>query len=146
MLDNIFGGLASSNNKTDLKGIGTNVTKIGDMGSSLARIKERMVLPESVSAQQVLDEAKHTGEIEAQLELARDIVTSRKQQMEQLLRLHELNVQHTQNVMQVDERLRGIEAGHGKVVSKYQLGAAETQVNLNAYETVYTVQATEIFS
>lgn len=146
MLDNIFGGLASSNNKTDLKGIGTNVTKIGDMGSSLARIKERMVLPESVSAQQVLDEAKHTGEIEAQLELARDIVTSRSQQMDQLLRLHELNVQHTQKVMQVDERLRGIEASHGKVVSKYQLGAAETQVNLNAYETVYTVQATEIFS
>jgi CRISPR/Cas system-associated endonuclease Cas1 len=146
MLDNVFKGLAPSSNKTDLKGIGTNVTKIGDMGSSLARIKERMILPESVSAQQVLNEAKHTGEIEAQLELARDIVTSRKQQMEQLLRLHELNVQHTQNVMQVDERLRGIEAGHGKVVSRYQLGAAETQIRLTAYEDVYTTQAAEIFS
>jgi CRISPR/Cas system-associated endonuclease Cas1 len=116
------------------------------MGSSLARIKERMILPESVSAQQVLNEAKHTGEIEAQLQLARDIVTSRSQQMDQLLKLHELNVQHTQKVMQVDERLRGIQASHGKVVSRHQLGAAETQVNLNAYETVYTVQATEIFS
>lgn len=146
MLDNVFKGLAPSGNKTDLKGIGTNVTKIGDMGSSLARIKERMILPESVSAQQVLDEAKHTGEIEAQLQLAKEIVTSRSQQMDQLLRLHELNVQHTQKVMQVDERLRGIEASHGKVVSRHQLGAAETQVNLNAYETVYTVQATEIFS
>jgi CRISPR/Cas system-associated endonuclease Cas1 len=146
MLNNIFGGLAPSGNKTDLKGIGTNATKIGDMGSSLARIKERMILPESVSAQQVLDEAKHTGEIEAQLELAKEIVTSRKQQMEQLLRLHELNVQHTQNVMQVDERLRGIEAGHGKVVSRYQLGAAETQIRLTAYEDVYTTQAAEIFS
>ena len=146
MLDNVFKGLAPSGNRTDLKGIGTNVTKIGDMGSSLARIKERMILPESVSAQQVLDEAKHTGEIEAQLQLAKEIVTSRSEQMDQLLKLHELNVQHTQKVMQVDERLRRIEASHGKVVSRHQLGAAETQVNLNAYETVYTVQATEIFS
>ena len=146
MLDNVFKGLAPSGNRTDLKGIGTNVTKIGDMGSSLARIKERMILPESVSAQQVLNEAKHTGEIEAQLQLAKEIVTSRSQQMDQLLRLHELNVQHTQKVMQVDERLRGIEASHGKVVSRHQLGAAETQIRLTAYEDVYTTQAAEIFS
>jgi hypothetical protein len=66
--------------------------------------------------------------------------------MDQLVRLHELNVQHTQKVMQVDERLRGISASHGKVVSRYQLGAAETQVNLDGFQTVYEVQAKEIFS
>jgi CRISPR/Cas system-associated endonuclease Cas1 len=116
------------------------------MGASLNRIKATMKLPAGVSAQQVLQEAKNTGEIEAQLELAKDIVASRSQQMDQLLRLHELNVQHTQKVMQVDERLRGISASHGKVVSRYQLGAAETQVNLDGFQTVYEVQAKEIFS
>lgn len=145
MFDNIFAGLATQE-KTQLTGIGTDVTAIGDMGASLNRIKATMKLPAGVSAQQVLQEAKNTGEIEAQLELAKDIVASRSQQMDQLLRLHELNVQHTQKVMQVDERLRSISAGHGKVVSRYQLGAAETQVNLDGFQTVYEVQAKEIFS
>lgn len=145
MFDNIFAGLATQE-KTQLTGIGTDVTAIGDMGASLNRIKATMKLPAGVSAQQVLQEAKNTGEIEAQLELAKDIVASRSQQMDQLLRLHELNVQHTQKVMQVDERLRSISASHGKVVSRYQLGAAETQVNLDGFQTVYEVQAKEIFS
>ncbi len=145
MFDNIFAGLATQE-KTQLTGLGTDVTVIGDMGASLNRIKATMKLPSGVSAQQVLQEAKNTGEIEAQLELAKDIVASRSQQMDQLLRLHELNVQHTQKVMQVDERLRGISASHGKVVSRYQLGAAETQVNLDGFQTVYEVQAKEIFS
>lgn len=145
MFDNIFAGLATQE-KTQLTGLGTDITKIGDMGASLNRIKATMKLPAGVSAQQVLQEAKNTGEIEAQLELAKDIVASRSQQMDQLLRLHELNVQHTQKVMQVDERLRGISASHGKVVSRYQLGAAETQVNLDGFQTVYEVQAKEIFS
>jgi CRISPR/Cas system-associated endonuclease Cas1 len=145
MFDNIFAGLATQE-KTQLTGLGTDVTVIGDMGASLNRIKATMKLPAGVSAQQVLQESKNTGEIEAQLELAKDIVASRSQQMDQLLRLHELNVQHTQKVMQVDERLRGISASHGKVVSRYQLGAAETQVNLDGFQTVYEVQAKEIFS
>jgi CRISPR/Cas system-associated endonuclease Cas1 len=145
MFDNIFAGLATQE-KTQLTGMGTDVTKIGDMGASLARIKETMKLPAGVSAQQVLQEAKNTGEIEAQLTLAKDIATSRSQQMDQLVRLHEINVQHTQKVMQVDERLRSIQANHGKAVSRYQLGAAETQVNLDGFQTVYEVQAKEIFS
>jgi CRISPR/Cas system-associated endonuclease Cas1 len=116
------------------------------MGASLTRIKETMKLPARVSAQQVLQEAKSTGEIEAQLALAKDIATSRSQQMDQLVRLHEINVQHTQKVMQVDERLRAIEANHGKAVSRYQLGAAETQVNLDGFQTIYDAQAKEIFS
>jgi CRISPR/Cas system-associated endonuclease Cas1 len=126
--------------------MGADVTKIGDMGASLTRIKETMKLPAGVSAQQVLQEAKNSGEIEAQLALAKDITTSRSQQMDQLVRLHEINVQHTQKVMQVDERLRSIQADHGKAVSRYQLGAAETQVNLHGFQTVYEVQAKEIFS
>ena len=145
MFDNIFAGLATQE-KTQLTGLGTDITKIGDMGASLNRIKQTMKLPSGVSAQQVLQEAKNTGEIEAQLELAKDIVASKSQQMDQLLRLHELNIQHTQKVMQVDERLRVISANHGKAVSRYQLGAAETQVNLDGFQTVYEVQAKEIFS
>ncbi len=145
MFDNIFAGLATQE-KTQLTGMGTDVTKIGDMGASLTRIKETMKLPAGVSAQQVLQEAKNTGEIEAQLVLAKDIATSRSEQMDQLVRLHEINVQHTQKVMQVDERLRSIQANHGKAVSRYQLGAAETQVNLDGFQTVYDVQAKEIFS
>ena len=145
MFDNIFAGLATQE-KTQLTGMGADVTKIGDMGASLTRIKETMKLPTGVSAQQVLQEAKNTGEIEAQLALAKDIVTSRSQQMDQLVRLHEINVGHTQKVMQVDERLRSIQANHGKAVSRYQLGAAETQVNLDGFQTVYDVQAKEIFS
>lgn len=145
MLDNIFQGLVPTD-KTQLTGInGGDITKIGDMGGSLQRIKERMKLPKSVSAQQVLEEAKHTGEIEAQLALAQEIVNSRGQELDQLVRLHEINVKHTQKVMQVDERLRTIQAGHSKAVARYQLGAAETQVNLGAFETVYDVQAREIF-
>lgn len=145
MFDNIFAGLATQE-KTQLTGMGTDVTKIGDMGASLTRIKETMKLPTGVSAQQLLQEAKNTGEIEAQLALAKDIAISRSQQMDQLVRLHEINVQHTQKVMQVDERLRSIQANHGKAVSRYQLGAAETQVNLDGFQTVYDVQAKEIFS
>lgn len=145
MFDNIFAGLATQE-KTQLTGMGADVTKIGDMGASLTRIKETMKLPAGVSAQQVLQEAKNTGEIEAQLALAKDIAASRSQQMDQLVRLHEINVQHTQKVMQVDERLRSIQANHGKAVSRYQLGAAETQVNLDGFQTVYDVQAKEIFS
>lgn len=145
MFDNIFAGLATQE-KTQLTGMGADVTKIGDMGASLTRIKETMKLPAGVSAQQVLQEAKNTGEIEAQLALAKDIASSRSQQMDQLVRLHEINVQHTQKVMQVDERLRSIQANHGKAVSRYQLGAAETQVNLDGFQTVYDVQAKEIFS
>ncbi|MEY2910784.1 MAG: hypothetical protein RLZZ184_93 [Cyanobacteriota bacterium] len=145
MFDNIFAGLATQE-KTQLTGLGTDITKIGDMGASLTRIKETMKLPARVSAQQVLQEAKSTGEIEAQLALAKDIATSRSQQMDQLVRLHEINVQHTQKVMQVDERLRAIEANHGKAVSRYQLGAAETQVNLDGFQTIYDAQAKEIFS
>lgn len=144
MFDNVFAGLTPAG-KSQLVGIGSDVTKIGDMGSSLAKIKDTMKLPAGVSAQQILQEAKNTGEIEAQLALAKEIVTSRGQQLDQLVRLHELNVQHTQKVMQVDERLKNIEAAHGKVVSRYQLGTAETQVNLNAYQTIYEVQAKEVF-
>ena len=144
MLNNVFAGLTPGS-KTQLIGIGSDVTKIGDMGSSLSKIKQTMKLPAGVSAEQVLQEAKNTGEIEAQLALAKEIVTSRGQQLDQLVRLHEINVGHTQKVMQVDERLRTIEAAHGKAVSKYYLGAAETQVNLNAYQTVYEVEAKEVF-
>ena len=145
MFDNILQGLVPTG-KTQLTGInGGDITKIGDMGGSLQRIKERMKLPKSVSAQQVLEEAKHTGEIEAQLALAQEIVNSRGQELDQLVRLHEINAKHTQKVMQVDERLRAIQAGHSKTVARYQLGAAETQVNLGAFETVYDVQAEKIF-
>lgn len=145
MLDNILQGLVPTG-KTQLTGInGGDITKIGDMGDSLQRIKQRMKLPKSVSAQQVLEEAEHTGKIEAQLALAQEIVNSRGRELDQLVRLHEINVKHTQKLMQVDERLRTIQAEHGKTVARYQLGAAETQVNLGAFETVYDVQAEKIF-
>lgn len=144
MMDNLFGGLVGSN-KTQLAGIGADPTKIGDMGRSLTRIKAKMVLPTEISAQQVLKQAEEMGRMDAEVELAKDITDYQSKQLDKLLELHKINVGFTQKTMQVDQALRTIEAGHGKVVSKYHLGAAETQVNLDGYQQIYTVQATEIF-
>jgi hypothetical protein len=143
-LEDLFGGVASEG-QTKLSGIGSNPTKIGDMGSSLSRIKEKMVLPSKISGAQVIKSAKELANMEGEVELAKDIADYQSKQMDKLLQLHEVNVAHTNKVMQVDQRLRTIEAQHGRNVSRYALNAAETQASLDGYQEAYKMSA-EIFS
>lgn len=143
-IENLFGGIVN-NERSQLAGIGSDPTKIGDMGKSLSRIKEKMVLPSEISANQVIKSAKELSNMEGEVEIAKDIAEYQSKQLDKLLQLHEINVAHTNKVMQVDQRLRTIEAQHGRGVARYRLGAAETQASLDGYQEAYKMSA-EIFS
>lgn len=144
-IESLFGGLVHDG-QSKLNGIGSNqVTKIGNMGNSLSRIKEKMVLPTEISASQVIKSEKDLGHMEGEVELAKDIADKHGKQLDKLLELHKINVGYTQKVMHVDQQLRSIEAGHGRAVSRYMLGAAETQAGLDGFQQAYQMSA-EIFS
>lgn len=142
-IENLFGGFVIDRQEK-INGIGSNPTKIGDMGNSLSRIRQKMVLPETISAQQVVDSSKELAQIEGEVELAKDIADYQGKQLDELVQLHEVNVGHAQKVMAVDQKLRQIEAQHGRSVSRYMLGAAETQASLDGYQQAYQMSA-EIF-
>ncbi|WP_375511790.1 hypothetical protein [uncultured Nostoc sp.] len=142
-IENLFGGLVNDG-KSKLSGIGSNPTKIGNMGSPLSRIKEKMILPSEISAQQVINSEKDLAYMEGEVELAKDIADKQGKQLDKLLELHKVNVGFTQKVMNVDQQLRTVEAQHGRNVSRYMLGAAETQASLDGYQEAYKMSA-EIF-
>ena len=144
-IENLFGGLVDDGHNK-INGIGSNqVTKIGNMGNSLSRIKQKMVLPTEISANQVIKSEKELGHMEGEVELAKNIADKQGKQLDRLLELHKINAAHTQKVMHVDQQLRSIEGQHGKAVSRYMLSAAETQANLDGYQEAYRMSA-EIFS
>jgi len=144
-IENLFGGLVHDGHNK-INGIGSNqVTKVGNMGNSLSRIKSKMVLPTEISASQVIKSEKDLGHMEGEVELAKDIADKESKQLDKLLELHKINVGYTQKVMHVDQQLRSIEGQHGRAVSRYMLGAAETQASLDGFQEAYQMSA-EIFS
>ncbi|MFM6669095.1 MAG: hypothetical protein ACKPJO_03015 [Dolichospermum sp.] len=144
MLQNLFGGLAPID-KTELTGVGFDPRRVGLMGNHIARIKSKSQLPTEISSNQLLKSAKEAGEVEAELELAKDIMTHEQATVSKLEQLDDVNLNHSKFMMRVDLGRRKAQAMHGREVSKYGLNAAETQVNLNGYQQIYDVQAREIF-
>ncbi|MFM5935948.1 MAG: hypothetical protein ACKOQ2_09565 [Dolichospermum sp.] len=142
-MDNLFGGLVA-NKSGKLQGSGQNPTTIGNMGNSRARITARMVLPTEISAQQIINQEREMGEVNAELELAKTLVSNQEKLLGKAVDLHSLNTQWASATMKADQRLREIEADHQQQVSRYALGAATTQAYTDGYTEAYQMSA-EIF-
>jgi len=140
----IFGGLAPTD-KIKLSGFSGEPGKVGNMGDPLNRIKAKSLLPTEVSANQVLKSAKEVGEMEAEVELAKDIAKYQQENVSKLEQLHDINLSHSKFMMQADLRRRKAQSVHGKDISRYTLNAVENHADLTGFQTVYDVQATEIF-
>lgn len=143
-MENLFGGLIASKS-SKLAGSGQNPTAIGNMGNSMARIKQKMALPTEISAQQVINLEKELGQVDAELELGKMMVQRQEQLLNKAVDLHDINTQWANVTMKADQRLRTIEGKHKQQVSQYVLGAATTQAYIDGYTEAYQVTATEIF-
>ena len=142
-MDNFFGGLVA-NKSGKLAGSGQNPTTIGNMGNPMARIKAKMQLPTEISAQQVLNLEKEMGQVDAELELADQIISKQKALLGKAVDLHGKNTKWAAVTMEADQKLREIESNHNQTVSKYMLGAATTQAYNDGYTEAYQMSA-EIF-
>lgn len=142
-MDNFFGGLVA-NKSGKLAGSGQNPTTIGNMGNSMARVKAKMQLPTEISAQQVLNLEKEMGQVDAELELADQIISKQKALLNKAVDLHGKNTKWAATTMEADQKLREIESNHHQTVSKYMLGAATTQAYNDGYTEAYQMSA-EIF-
>lgn len=143
-MDNFFGGLVA-NKSGKLAGSGQNPTTIGNMGNSMARVKAKMQLPAEISAQQVLNLEREMGQVDAELELADDIISAQEKLLSKAVDLHAKNTKWAAVTMKADQKLREIEAGHNQTVSRYMLGAATTQAYTDGFTEAYQMGA-EIFS
>jgi hypothetical protein len=143
-MENFFGGLVADKSGK-LAGSGQNPTAIGNMGNSMARVKAKMKLPTEISAQQVVNLEREMGQVDAELELGKMIVSSQEKLLNKAVDLHNINTQWAAVTMKADQKLREIESGHNQTVSKYMLGAATTQAYDDGYTEAYRVSA-EIFS
>lgn len=144
MLENLFGGLAPTD-RTRLSGIGADPTNVGIMGNPITRIQAKNQLPIEISPNQLLKSAKESGAMDAELEIAQDIVKYEQSTVNKLAQLDDLNLNHSKFMMKTDIARRAAQANHAKEVSRYGLNAAENQVNLDGFQQIYDVQATEIF-
>nr|MDZ8061270.1 hypothetical protein [Nostoc sp. EkiNYC01] len=143
-IENLFGGIVASNDNK-LSGSGQNPTAIGNMGNSAARIKERMVLPTEISANKIIQLEKELGQMDGELELGKAIVSKQKSLLNKAVDLHNINTEWASVTMEADQRLREIESKHKQTISRYMLGAAETQAYVDGYTEAYKMSA-EIFS
>jgi hypothetical protein len=144
MLENLFGGIAPTD-KSRLSGIGADPTKVGIMGDAMTRIQAKNQLPTEISPNQLLKSARESGAMDGELEIAQEIVKYEQGIVGKLAQLDELNLNHSKFMMKTDIARRVAQANHAKEVSRYGLNAAETQVNLDGFQQIYDVQATEIF-
>jgi hypothetical protein len=144
MLENLFGGIAPTD-KSRLSGIGADPTKVGIMGDAMTRIQAKNQLPTEISPNQLLKSARESGAMDGELEIAQEIVKYEQGIVGKLAQLDELNLNHSKFMMKTDIGRRVAQANHAKEVSRYGLNAAETQVNLDGFQQIYDVQATEIF-
>ena len=142
-MDNFFRGLVASKSGK-LAGSGQNPTTIGNMGNSMARVKSKMQLPTEISAQQVLNLEREMGQVDAELELADQIISKQKTLLGKAVDLHSKNTKWAAVTMEADQKLREIESNHNQTVSKYMLGAATTQAYNDGYTEAYQISA-EIF-
>ncbi len=143
-MENFFGGLVA-NKSGKLAGSGQNPTTIGNMGNSKARITAKMQLPAEISAQQVINLEREMGQVDAELELADQIISTQKKLLGKAVDLHSKNTKWAAATMEADQKLREIESSHNQTVSKYMLGAATTQAYNDGYTEAYQMGA-EIFS
>ena len=144
MLENLFGGIAPTD-KSRLSGIGADPTKVGIMGDAMTRIQAKNQLLTEISPNQLLKSARESGAMDGELEIAQEIVKYEQGIVGKLAQLDELNLNHSKFMMKTDIARRVAQANHAKEVSRYGLNAAETQVNLDGFQQIYDVQATEIF-
>lgn len=142
-MENFFGGLVA-NKSGKLTGSGQNPTTIGNMGNSMARVKTKMQLPTEISAEQVLNLEKEMGQVDAELELADQIISKQKALLGKAVDLHGKNTKWAAVTMETEQKLREIESNHSRTVSKYMLGAATTQAYNDGYTEAYQMSA-EIF-
>jgi len=70
-----------------IQGTGGDPTKVGIMGNAKTRIKAKMVLPTEISAAQSIKQSKELGQLDAEVELAKDISAKQGQQLDKLLEL-----------------------------------------------------------
>ena len=144
MLENLLGGIVPTD-KSRLSGIGADPTKVGIMGNAMTRIQAKNQLPTEISPNQLLKSARESGAMDGELEIAQEIVKYEQGIVGKLAQLDELNLNHSKFMMKTDIARRVAQANHAKEVSRYGLNAAETQVNLDGFQQIYDVQATEIF-
>jgi hypothetical protein len=104
-----------------------------------------MKLPTEISAQQVVNLEREMGQVDAELELVDDIISTQEKLLGKAVDLHAKNTKWAAVTMKADQRLREIESSHNQTVSKYMLGAATTQAYDDGYTEAYRVSA-EIFS
>jgi hypothetical protein len=142
-MENFFGGLTAGKT-AKLSGSGQDATAIGNLGNSKARITAKMKLPTEISAQQVLNLEKEMGQVDSELELASQIISSQEKLLNKAIDLHKKNTDWATTTMKADQKLRELEAGHQQAISKYALGAATTQAYTDGYVEAYQMSA-EIF-
>lgn len=143
-MENFFGGLVADKSGK-LVGSGQNPTTIGNMGNSMARVKAKMKLPTEISAQQVINLEREMGQVDAELELADQIISAQEKLLTKAVDLHGKNTKWATTTMKADQKLREIESGHNQNVATYLMGAAKTQAYDDGYTEAYRVSA-EIFS
>lgn len=142
-MENLFGGLIPAKSNK-LAGSGQNPTAIGNMGNSMARVKAKMALPSEISAQQVINQEKELGQVDAEMELAKMIMQRQEQLLNKAVDLHDVNTQWANVTMKADLKLREIESKHNQQVNRYSLGAATVQAYDDGYTEAYKMSA-EIF-
>ena len=142
-VENLFGGFAG-NTGGKIQGIGNDPTKVGGMGNPKSRLTARLVLPTEISAAAVLKAKRELGQLDAEVELGKEIAATREQQVARLVELQKINTGYSEKMMSADQSIRKIEAGHARSVAQYQLNAAEIQAEFNGYQKAYEMSA-EIF-
>jgi hypothetical protein len=143
-MENFFGGLVADKSGK-LAGSGQNPTAIGNMGNSMARVKAKMKLPTEISAQQVVNLEREMGQVDAELQLADDIISTQEKLLGKAVDLHAKNTKWAAVTMKADQKLREIESGHNQTVAQYMLGAATTQAYVDGFTEAYQVSV-EIFN
>ena len=144
----LIGGIVPNSGGNGSKGrLASNVndpTKIGASGNPISRINSKMVLPNEISATQVVKARTELAKVEAEVELAKEQMDYQSKEVDELIKLQGLNVAYSQKMMNAKESLAKLEAGHGRAVAQFQLGSAVTQASLDGYQEIYNM-GSEIF-
>ena len=143
MMGNLFGGLVAGES-SKLTGSGQNPTAIGNLGNSMARIKDKMQLPVEISAAKVIQLEQEMGQITGEMELADQIISAQEKLLNDAITLHSKNTKWAAVTMKADQRLRELESQHKQQIATYSLGAAKTQAFVDGYTGAYQMSA-EIF-
>ena len=143
----LIGGIVPSGGNGNRGKLAANVndpTKIGTSGNPISRINSKLVLPSEIGATQVVKSRTELAKVEAEVELAKEMMDYQSKEVDELVKLQGINVAYSQKMMNVKESLAKLEAGHGRAISQFQLGSAVTQASLDGYQEIYNM-GSEIF-